>query len=91
MSLEKRIEHMVIDYYVRKDRRLAVELAYLYLCLSKSGVEKETAVAACIEGFYWLRVAGCNVSMDLIEPELKILQKELCRWLKVINKKPDCI
>ncbi|OGC22199.1 hypothetical protein A2291_01230 [candidate division WOR-1 bacterium RIFOXYB2_FULL_42_35] len=91
MSLEKRIKQWMIDFYVSKDKRLAAELAYLYLCFSQSGIEEELAISACIEGFHWLKVAGHDVPLDLLDPKLKVLQNELTRWLKVLSKKPDCI
>ena len=90
MPIEKKIQQLVRDFCERKDKYLAAKLANLYLALSRRTVEKEVAVAACIEGLYCLKAVGCDVSINVLDLRLRVSQKDLGSWLQVVSKKSYC-
>lgn len=79
MTLKEEIRKRLIRYYLRGKAETAYELAVLYFWLSKEKIAEEEAVAACIEGFYWLRISGCRScrALDLIKPDLESLRDQL--------------
>lgn len=87
MSIEEKIRKIGRDFYETKDKYLATKLVGLYLSLSKRKLERDKAVAACLEGFYCLKEIGCDVYVDVLNLRLKILQRELGRWLKQIQRR----
>ena len=85
MRLEDKIGQRIIGYYTSqrsKKKRAAYHLALLYFRHSKAQIPEEEAIAACIEGLYWLKTAGCPLLIDLVEPDLFYLRSQLYQKIK---------
>ena len=89
MTLKEEIQQRLVDYYRQGKKRIAYEISLLYLRFAKKEVPKDKAIAACIEGLYWLKIAGCSTDADLIEPNLKVLKDMLERSVDIYMREKN--
>lgn len=80
-KMEDRIARRLTNYYLSGDKKAAFKLSLLYWHKAGRSEDEEVAVAACIEGFYWLKLAGHAPVVDFEEPELPTLKETLRQGL----------
>jgi hypothetical protein len=91
ITLDERIRQRLIDYYLFGGKEIAFELGRLYMRLASLKCDEEKSVAACVEGFYWLKIAGYPHAINLVEPDVEKLQQKLKDTLDLalLRKQPS--